>query len=108
MDLPRRKKLPHEMPLWIDPQREVYFLTVNCQPRGMNHLAKPDIAGPLLESVRFRNEGFIWFAHVSAYAGSRSCLDFIPAVGTHGAGNGDILETLDGKATGHQVAAGFL
>jgi hypothetical protein len=64
MDLPGRKKLPHEVPLWIDPQREVYFLTVNCQPRGMNHLAKPDIAGPLLESVRFRNEGFIWFAHL--------------------------------------------
>ena len=64
MDLPRRKKLSHEVPLWIDPQKETYFLTVNCQPKGTNHLAKPDVAGPLLDSVRFRNEKFIWFAHL--------------------------------------------
>jgi REP element-mobilizing transposase RayT len=64
MDLPRRKKLSHEVPLWIDLQKETYFLTVNCQPKGTNHLAKPDVAGPLLDSVRFRNEKFIWFAHL--------------------------------------------
>ena len=64
MDLPRRKTLPHTIPLWIDPQKEVYFLTINCQPKGANHLAKPDVARPLLDSVRFRNAQFIWFAHL--------------------------------------------
>jgi hypothetical protein len=64
MDLPQRKSLPHEIPLWVDPQTEVYFLTVNCQPKGANHLARMEIAMPLLDSVRFRNEKFIWFAHL--------------------------------------------
>lgn len=64
MDLPRRKSLPHQVPLWIDPLKEVYFLTCNCQPKGTNHLAKTGIAGPLLDSVRLRNEQFIWFAHL--------------------------------------------
>ena len=39
-------------------------MTVNCQPKGTNHLAKTGIAVPLLDSVRFRNEKFIWFAHL--------------------------------------------
>ncbi len=64
MDLPRRKTLPHQVPLWIDPQKEIYFITINCRPKGANQLAKPDVAMPLLDSVRFRNEQFIWFAHV--------------------------------------------
>ncbi len=64
MIVPRRKSLPHEIPLWVDPQREIYFITINCQPRWINHLAKPGVAGPLLDSVRFRNERFIWFAHL--------------------------------------------
>jgi hypothetical protein len=64
MSVPRRKRLPHQIPLWVDPQREIYFITINCQARGTNQLAKPDVARPLLASVRFRNEKFIWFAHL--------------------------------------------
>jgi putative transposase len=64
MDLPQRERLPHNVPLWVDPQKSAYFITINCQERGTNQLAKSKIAGPLLDSVRFRNEKFIWFAHV--------------------------------------------
>jgi REP element-mobilizing transposase RayT len=64
MSLPQRQRLPHDVPLWIDPQKSVYFVTINCQKRGTNQLAKPEIAGSLLDSVRFRNEKFIWFAHL--------------------------------------------
>ncbi|MGA2281605.1 MAG: transposase [Verrucomicrobiota bacterium] len=64
MDLPQRERLPHNIPLWVDPQKSVYFITINCQERGTNQLAKPEIAGLLLDSVRFRNEKFIWYAHV--------------------------------------------
>jgi hypothetical protein len=64
MVLPQRKRLPHQTPVWVDPQKEVFFLTVNCQPKGTNHLAKTGIAEPLLDSVRVRNETFIWFAHL--------------------------------------------
>src|SRR5581483_12523051 len=64
MDFPQRKKLPHDVPLWIDPQQEIYFITINCQKREVSQLALPKIAGSLLESVRFRNENFIWCAHL--------------------------------------------
>ena len=64
MELPQRRKLPHEVPLWVDPQRETYFVTVNCQQRGPNQLAVPATAEPLLEGVRFRNKRFLWFAHL--------------------------------------------
>jgi putative transposase len=64
MDLPERKRLPHDVPLWIDPQKEVYFLTINCQPKGLNHFAKPEIAEALLKSVCIRNENFTWFAYL--------------------------------------------
>ena len=64
MELPHRQKLPHEVPLWVDPHKETYFVTVNCQQRGTNQLAIATVAEPLLESVRFRNERFVWFAHL--------------------------------------------
>jgi REP element-mobilizing transposase RayT len=64
MELPQRRKLPHETPLWVDPQAETYFITVNCQQRGTNPLATPAVAEPLLESVRFRNDRCLWFAHL--------------------------------------------
>ncbi len=64
MIFPQRKRLPHDVPLWVDPQKSVYFLTLNCRVRGANQLAKPETAVPLLDSVRFRNEKFIWFAHL--------------------------------------------
>ena len=50
--------------MWIDPWKETFFITVNCRSRGGNHLARPDVAEPLLETVRYRNEQFIWFAHL--------------------------------------------
>jgi REP element-mobilizing transposase RayT len=47
---------------WIP--RETYFITVNCEERGTNQLATHAVAEPLLETVRFRNERSLWFAHV--------------------------------------------
>ncbi len=83
--------LPHEIPLWVDPQLEICFVTVNCQPREINHLARPDVAGPLLDSVRFRNEQFIWFAHLFLLMPDHvhALIAFPPAnlmVGTPGSG----------------------
>ncbi|HLP78101.1 MAG TPA: hypothetical protein VK327_14420 [Candidatus Paceibacterota bacterium] len=64
MEVPSRKRLPHEVPLWVDPERSVYFITINCRQRGQNQLAVPTIVEPLVDSVRFRNEKRIWFAHL--------------------------------------------
>ncbi|HKS35906.1 MAG TPA: hypothetical protein VJW76_01865 [Verrucomicrobiae bacterium] len=44
MHAPRRKTLPHEVPLWVDPQKGVYFITINCAVRGSNQLALPQVA----------------------------------------------------------------
>jgi putative transposase len=65
MKLPQRDHLPHDVPLWVDPQKDVYYLTINCEQRGANQLAKPEVAKALLDSVWFRQEMRLWFAYVS-------------------------------------------
>jgi putative transposase len=64
LTLPNRHSLPHQVPLWIDPQKEIYFITINCQHRGQALLTRPELAGPLLDSVKFQQERFIWFAYI--------------------------------------------
>ena len=64
MDAPRRKSLPHAVPLWVDPSREIYFITINCREPLRNQLARPEIAGPLFETVRHRQEKFLWWPHL--------------------------------------------
>jgi len=64
MEVPERKSLPHDVPLWVDPHREIYFLTINCQERGRNRLAVPEISARLFETVRHRQEKFLWWPHI--------------------------------------------
>ena len=59
-----RHSLPHQVPLWVDPQKEVYFITICCQHRGRPQLTNPELAGPLLDTVKLRHERFVWFAHI--------------------------------------------
>jgi putative transposase len=64
MEIPRRKSLPHEIPLWIDPNREVYFITIKCEKRGLNQLAEANIARALYETVEFRQRNCTWWCYV--------------------------------------------
>jgi REP element-mobilizing transposase RayT len=48
------------VPDWIDPTQEAFFITINCQPRGSNQLAKPEIWEAILESVAFREQRGDW------------------------------------------------
>ena len=64
MAIPLRRRLPHEIPFWIDPHREIYFVTVNCRERGRNQLARKDVADSLFETVRFRQDTRSWWPHV--------------------------------------------
>lgn len=64
MTFPNRHSLPHEVPFWVDPQKEIYFITVSCRHRDQAQLIRPELAGPLLDSVKHRNQKFIWFAHI--------------------------------------------
>ena len=44
MDLPVRKKLPHTIPQWVS-EGSWFFITINCEPRGKNHLCQTDGLG---------------------------------------------------------------
>ena len=56
--------LPHDIPFWIDPSKEIYFITINCRARNRNQLAIPEVAEPLFETVKHRQEKFLWWPHV--------------------------------------------
>lgn len=61
---PVRKTLPHEVPLWLHPSEENYFITICCRERGRNRLAKPGVAPALIETIKHRNERQLWYAHL--------------------------------------------
>ena len=63
--VPPRKRLPHGVPVWVDPAKEIYFVTVCCRNRGANQLAIPHVGEPLIETIRHRNERGDWFAHLA-------------------------------------------
>jgi REP element-mobilizing transposase RayT len=58
--LPRRRSLPHDVPHWVDPSWELYFITVNCGDRDRNHLCVAGVAAELFSSIRFQNEARLW------------------------------------------------
>jgi putative transposase len=60
-----RKQLPHEVPLWVDPSKEDYFITVCCEKRGGNLLAHPKVGHALLETIKHRQALGIWYAHLA-------------------------------------------
>jgi putative transposase len=64
MHAPRRQTLPHEVPLWIDPQNETYFITINCVPAGSNQLALSNTAASLFETVEHRRQIGLWWPYV--------------------------------------------
>ena len=60
-----RKRLSHDVPLWVDPSKEHYFITVCCEQRGRNLLATPAVGHPLLETIKHRHACGIWYAHLA-------------------------------------------
>ncbi len=63
--LSRRKKLPHDIPLWLHPEDAVWFVTICAVPRGKNQFCHRDIVGQLFESIQFRNERGDWFVRLA-------------------------------------------
>jgi len=57
-----RRSLPHDPPRGIDPAREIFFITICTQPRGLNQLAQPQIFSGLLATVEHRHFRGEWFA----------------------------------------------
>jgi putative transposase len=65
MNISPRKSLPHEIPLWVDPAKENYFVTICCDPRGKNQLALAKTGEAILETIAHRNDGGVWFVQLA-------------------------------------------
>ncbi len=52
-DMPQRKMLSHGIPEWVD-RDDHWFITICCQPRGLNQSANSRSFGAIVESPRFR------------------------------------------------------
>jgi len=63
--IPNRKRLPHDIPLWVDSRKACYFITVCCDRRGVNQLAYEEIASGLIETVKHRNAKGIWYVRLA-------------------------------------------
>ena len=64
MEVPKRKRLPHDVPSWVNPQNEVYFISVNCRDRTSNQLATAEAASGLFETVVHRQKLKLWWPHL--------------------------------------------
>jgi len=65
MKIPSRKRLPHDVPLWVDPSKTCYFVTICCARRGINQLAHKQVAGDLFETIKYRNAKGIWYVRLA-------------------------------------------
>ena len=63
MNLPVRQRLPHEVPSWVT-DGSFYFLTINCEPRGRNHLVRAGLGDAVLDAARFNHERLVWHCRI--------------------------------------------
>ena len=61
MESKSRKWLRHNIPTWVKPADEVFFVTVCCRERQKKSLLKSRIAAELISSIRFRSDRQTWF-----------------------------------------------
>jgi putative transposase len=59
-----RTKLPHNPPLYLRPEEELYFITICSQNRGSRELLDQDRASKILDAAIYRHENGIWFARI--------------------------------------------
>jgi REP element-mobilizing transposase RayT len=59
MELPVRKKLPHEVPQWVA-DGSWFFITIKCVPPGKNQLCRGEIGDRVLAAMAHNHNSFIW------------------------------------------------
>jgi putative transposase len=59
MEGPVRRRLPHKIPQWVK-EGSFYFLTINCKPRGLNHLCRYKTGNATLQAAAYYHEHLIW------------------------------------------------
>ena len=60
-----RKSLPHDLPLWVDLQRAVFFITCCAKDRSLRPFADPETALGLRDSILYRVAARIWWVHAA-------------------------------------------
>ena len=59
MDLPVRARLGHEIPSWIS-DGSYFFITINCEPRNLNHLCRERVGDAVLAAAAHNHEKLVW------------------------------------------------
>jgi len=59
MERPTRKRLPHELPQWVN-EGSFFFLTINCASRSANQLCRTGLGDTVLKAAAFYHEHFKW------------------------------------------------
>jgi len=61
-DLPNRQVRgnSHVPPEWVETDA-VFFITINCKPRGAIHLTAGDLPGRIFDSITFLRDRRMWF-----------------------------------------------
>jgi len=59
MDLPNRKRLPHEIPQWVN-EGSFFSININCASRGPNQLCRAGLGDTVLEAAAFYHKHFKW------------------------------------------------
>ncbi len=52
---PKRKRLPHMLPAWVD-RSDPLFVTICCKQRGLNSLAYPNVFQTIHQTLRIYEE----------------------------------------------------
>jgi putative transposase len=64
-DLPSRRARAgsHLPPDWV-PNDSTFFITINCMPRGTNHLTAGDFPKKIFDSISFLHQRRTWFPEI--------------------------------------------
>jgi REP element-mobilizing transposase RayT len=60
-----RQSLPHELPLWVDVEAAVFFITCCAKERIQKPFAVPSTALGLRDSIRHRVQSRIWWVYAA-------------------------------------------
>ena len=64
MDLPVRKRLLHAAPQWV-PEGSWFFITINCQDRGRNHLCRAGIGDAVIAAMEHNHSTGVWHCRLA-------------------------------------------
>jgi putative transposase len=59
-----RQRLPHEVPQWV-PEGSLFFITINCEPRVQNHLARAGVGEAVLAAFAHHHEKLLWHCRIA-------------------------------------------